>query len=92
MVSGSPRSIPQEAFMTLAYYDPGKEVTLQVDASTKGLGAIFYLYGRHFVAESDHKPLASIQMKHLISVASRLQQMLLQLQPYDVKIRYRPGK
>ena len=117
---------------TLAYYDPRKEVTLQVDASTRGLGATLiqegkpiafaskaltdtearyanierellavvygcerfhtYLYGRCFVAESDHKPLESIQMKHLISAPPRLQRMLLRLQPYDVKFRYRPGK
>ena len=117
---------------TLAYYDPEKEITLQVDASTKGLGATLlqdgkpiafaskalsdietryanierellavvygcerfhtYLFGRSFVAESDHKPLESIQLKNLIAAPPRLQRMLLRLQPYDVTIRYRPGK
>ena len=117
---------------TLAYYDPEKEITLQVDASTKGLGATLlqdgkpiafaskalsdietryanierellavvygcerfhtYLFGRSFVAESDHKPLESIQLKNVIAAPPRLQQMLLRLQPYDVTIRYRPGK
>ena len=51
-----------------------------------------YLYGRSFIAESDHKPLESIQLKHLTSAPPRLQQMLLCLQPYDVTIKYRPGK
>ena len=37
-----------------------------------------YLYGQSFVAETDHKPLESIQLKHLTSVPPRLQRMLLQ--------------
>lgn len=117
---------------TLGYYDPTKEIILQADASTTGLGATLlqdqkpiafasktltdtelryanierellavvygcerfylYLFGRSFVAEPDHKPLESIQMKNLVSAPLRLQRMLLQLQPYDVTIRYRPGK
>ena len=117
---------------TLAYYDPAKEVTLQVDASMAGLGAALlqdkkpiafaskastetesryanierellavvygcerfhtYLFGRSFLAESDHKPLEAIQQKNLISAPPRLQRMLLRLQPYDVTIKYRPGK
>ena len=117
---------------TMGYYDPTKEIILQADASTTGLGAPLlqdqkpiafasktltdtesryanierellavvygcerfhtYLFGRSFVAESDHKPLESIQMKNLVSAPPRLQRMLLRLQPYDVTIRYRPGK
>ena len=50
-----------------------------------------YLFGRSFVAELDHKPLESIQMKNLVSAPPRLQRMLLRLQPYDFTIRYRPG-
>ena len=51
-----------------------------------------YLFGRSFVAESDHKPLESIQMKNLVSAPPWLQRMVLRLQPYDVTIRYRLGK
>ena len=51
-----------------------------------------YLFGRSFVAKSDHKPLESIQMKNLVSASRRLQRMRLRLQPYDFTIRYRPGK
>ena len=116
----------------MGYYDPTKEIILQADASTTGLGATLlqdqkpiafasktltdtesryanierellavvygcerfhtYLFDRSFVAESDHKPLESIQMKNLVSEPPRLQRMLLRLQPYDVTIRYRPGK
>ena len=51
-----------------------------------------YLLGRSFVAESDHKPLEMIAMKNLENVPPRLQRMLLELQRYDVTIKYRPGK
>ena len=51
-----------------------------------------YLLGRSFVAESDHKPLEMIAMKNLANAPPRLQRMLLELQRYDVTIKYRPGK
>ena len=51
-----------------------------------------YLLGRSFVAESNHKPLEMIAMKNLANVPPRLQRMLLELQRYDVTIKYQPGK
>ena len=51
-----------------------------------------YLLGRSFVAESDHKPLEMIAMKNLANVPPHLQRMLLELQKYDVTIKYRSGK
>ena len=51
-----------------------------------------YVLGRPFTVESDHKPLEMIHQKSLASAPLRLQHMLLQLQRYDVTIRYRPGK
>ena len=51
-----------------------------------------YLLGRSFIAESDHKPLEMIAMKNLANAPPRLQRMLLELQRYDVTIKYRPGK
>ena len=36
-----------------------------------------YLYGRHVVVESDHKPLEYIMKKSLLSAPKRLQLMLL---------------
>ena len=51
-----------------------------------------YVLGRPFTVESDHKPLEMIHQKSLASAPPRLQRMLLQLQRYNVTIRYRPGK
>ena len=120
----------------LRYYDRNLPVTVQADASLRGLGACLiqqhkfkdqpiafasksltnaetryanierellaivyacqrfstYLLGRSFVAESDHKPLEMIAMKNLANAPPRLQRMLLELQKYDVTIKYRPGK
>ena len=120
----------------LRYYDWNLPVTVQVDASLRGLGACLiqkhkgedqpiafanksltdvetryanierellaivfacqcfstYLLGRSFIAESNHKPLEMIAMKNLANVPPRLQRMLLELQRYNVTIKYRPGK
>ena len=108
-----------------------KPITLQVDASQKGLGAALiqdqgpvayaskamnetqqryaqiekellaivfgckrfhqYIYGKHVIIETDHKPLESIYNKPLSQAPSRLQRMLLQLQEYDIELRYKKG-
>lgn len=51
-----------------------------------------FVYGRHFVVQSDHKPLESILRKPLSQAASRLLRMLLRLQKYDLTVNYVPGK
>ena len=51
-----------------------------------------YLLRRSFIAESDHKPLEMIAMKNLANAPPHLQRMLLELQRYDVTIKYQPGK
>ena len=51
-----------------------------------------YLYGREFVVESDHKLLGQIQVKNLQKAPPRLQRMLCRIQPYNMEIRYKPGK
>ena len=51
-----------------------------------------YLLGRSFIAESDNKPLEMIAMKNLANVPPCLQRMLLELQRYDVTMKYQPGK
>ena len=50
-----------------------------------------YLLGRSFIAESDHKPLEMIAMKNLTNAPPHLQRMLLELQKYNITIKYHPG-
>ena len=51
-----------------------------------------YVYGKQFTIQSDHKPLEMIHMKNLAAAPQRLWRMLLRIQPYDIVIRYKPGK
>ena len=51
-----------------------------------------YLYGRNFVAETDHKPLGIIMKKLLHLVPMRLQRMRIRLQRYNVTVQYKPRK
>ena len=51
-----------------------------------------YLLGGNFVVESNHKPLEMIATKNLANAPPHLQRMLLELQRYDVTIKYHPGK
>lgn len=51
-----------------------------------------YTYGRKVVhVETDHKPLETIVYKPLHSAPSRLQRMLLRLQKFNLKVRYKRG-
>ena len=124
--------IAKTAAQPLRYYDQTKPVTVQADASQRGLGTCLlqegqpiafasksltdtetryanierellaivfachrfntYVLGRPFTVELDQKPLEMIHQKSLASAPPRLQHMLLQLNRYDVPIRYRPGK
>ena len=119
----------------LQYFDTTKPVTLQVDGSMVGLGAVLiqndsqdrgklvafasmsltpaetryaniehemlafvfgcikfhhYLYGRKFICERDLTPVEDIHLKHLSDAPSRLQRVLLKIQPYDFSIKYIP--
>ena len=129
-------SIVKANITPLRYYDRNLPVTVQADASLRGLGACLiqrhkgedqpiafaskslmdaetryanierellaivfacqcfstYLLGRGFIAESDHKALEMIAMKNLANAPPCLQRMLLELQRYDVTIKYQPGK
>jgi len=49
-----------------------------------------FLYGRHFVVETDPKPLESTVRKSLSS-PKRLRRMLLRLQKYDLEVVYKRG-
>ena len=50
-----------------------------------------FLYGRHFVVETDHKPLESIVRKSLLRSPKGLQRMLLRLHKYDLEVVYKRG-
>ena len=50
-----------------------------------------YLQGRRFTVQSDHKPLEMIHLKSMHNAPQHLQRMLLQLQKYDMEIKYKPG-
>ena len=50
-----------------------------------------YIYGKHTIVESDCKPIISIMKKPLCVAPPRLQRMLLQLQPFDIKVIHKKG-
>ena len=51
-----------------------------------------YVFGRHVIVETDHKPLESISKKNLYNAPPRLTRMLLRAQRYHTTIKYVPGK
>ena len=52
-----------------------------------------YIYGMVDVTvETDHKLLESILKKPLYQAPIRLQKMIMTIQRYNIKVRYRPGK
>ncbi len=76
---------------------PAKRNYAQIEKEL--LGVVFacerfycYVYGRKFVAETDHKPLISISQKPLSAASPRLQQLLLRLQKFDLELVYAQGK
>lgn len=50
------------------------------------------IYGRPVVVHTDHRPIASIMHKPLSATPPRLSRMLLQLQKYDLDVRFVGGK
>lgn len=50
-----------------------------------------YLYGKHFIIESDHKPLETIFKKPLEKCPLRLQRIKINLQNFDFEVKYTPG-
>ena len=51
-----------------------------------------YLYARPFIIFSDQKPLETICAKPIHAASPRPQRMLLQIQGYNFKVKYRPGE
>jgi len=51
-----------------------------------------YLYGRSFVAVTDHKPLIMLKQKPLHKVPGRIDRMFQKISGYNFELIYRPGK
>lgn len=50
------------------------------------------MYAREFEVESDNKPLKNIFRKPISEITARIARLLMQLQKYDFKEKYMPGK
>ena len=50
-----------------------------------------FLYGCHFMLETDQKPLEAILSRSLNQATPRLQHILVRTLPYDFTVRYIPG-
>ena len=116
----------------MQFYDVSKDIVIQADSSSTGLGAVLiqdgkpiaytsraltktecnyaqiekellsivyamrkfekYILGKRVLSQNDHKPLETILGKPILKASPRLQRMMLQLQKYDYKLEYVPGK
>lgn len=53
----------------------------------------FFLYGREFTVESDHKPLETLVKRDIDNVTARLQRMFMSLLRYPrLRVVYKPGR
>ena len=51
-----------------------------------------FIYGNEIIVQSDHKPLEAIMAKPLSQAPPRIQRLLIQLQKYNLTVRFVPGK
>ena len=53
----------------------------------------YLLYGKHFILETDQKPLVSIYRKHMVEISPRIQRLVVRSFPYQpFDVQYRRGK
>ncbi|XP_045023113.1 uncharacterized protein K02A2.6-like isoform X3 [Daphnia magna] len=86
----------------LRLFDVSKPLVVSVDASPieKELLAVQfgllrfrqYVYGQKVTVETDHKPLVGLLEKPIATCSPRIQRMRLQLQRFDFRLVYKPGK
>ncbi|KAK2722458.1 hypothetical protein QYM36_002857 [Artemia franciscana] len=50
-----------------------------------------YLYGRHVKVTTDHRPLETVVANPIHKAPPQVQRLMLQLQPYDLSLKFRPG-
>ena len=50
-----------------------------------------YLFGAEYTVVTDHKPLEALMSNPQSKSTARLQRLRLRLQPYKMKVTYRPG-
>ena len=50
-----------------------------------------FLYGNHFLLETDQKPLETILLRNLNQATPRLQRILIRTFPYNFNVHYLPG-
>ena len=53
----------------------------------------YFLYGKEFTLETDHKPLVSIYKKHMVDISPRVQRLIVRSFPYQpFTVIYKKGK
>ena len=52
----------------------------------------YFLYGKHFILQTDQKPLVSIFQKHMIDVSPRIQWIAIHAWQYQFKPQYISSK
>ena len=68
--------------------------------NAKALGTIwgmekfhYFLYGKEFTLETDHKPLVSMYKKHMVDISPRVQRLIVRSFPYQpFNVIYKKGK
>ncbi|KAK2707613.1 hypothetical protein QYM36_015351, partial [Artemia franciscana] len=50
-----------------------------------------YIYGRKTIVTTDHRPLETILSRPLNTAPAQLQRIMIQIQPYNIKVHYSPG-
>ena len=52
----------------------------------------YFLYGKEFTLETNHKPLTSIYKKHIVDVSPQIQRLIICSLPYNFQVVYVSGK